>query len=184
MDGTYERQLAKLRKDLGEVFLAALADPDTVEIMLNANGALWCERLGEQIRPIGTMTGNSAEAAMRTIAAYHHATITRDNHSIECELPLDGSRFSGQIPPIVSTPVFAVRKGASRVFTLQQYVEAVVPKVASSMMEAMFNTKILNRFRSLAAKPSTESLWNIRRERFLLGNDTVGAMVEAQTLCF
>jgi type IV secretion system protein TrbB len=123
-DGTYERQLAKLRKDLGEVFLAALADPDTVEIMLNADGALWCERLGEQIRPIGTMTGNSAEAAMRTIAAYHHATITRDNHSIECELPLDGSRFAGQIPPIVSTPVFAVRKGASRVFTLGQYVAA------------------------------------------------------------
>ena len=27
-DGTYERQLSKLRKDLGEAFLAALADPD------------------------------------------------------------------------------------------------------------------------------------------------------------
>ena len=51
-DGTYERQLAKLRKDLGEVFLAALADPDTVEIMLNVDGALWCERLGEQIQQI------------------------------------------------------------------------------------------------------------------------------------
>ena len=82
------------------------------------------ERLGEQIRPIGTMSGSSAEAAMRTIAAYHHATITRDNPSIECELPLDGSRFAGQIPPIVSAPVFAVRKRASRVFTLDQYVAA------------------------------------------------------------
>ena len=123
-DGTYERQLSKLRKDLGEVFLRALEDPDTVEIMLNADGTLWQERLGEQIRPIGTMSGSSAEAAMRTIAAYHHATITRDNPSIECELPLDGSRFAGQIPPIVSAPVFAVRKRASRVFTLDQYVAA------------------------------------------------------------
>jgi len=110
--------------DLGEVFLRALEDPDTVEIMLNADGALWQERLGEQIRPIGAMSGSSAEAAMRTIAAYHHATITRDNPSIECELPLDGSRFAGQIPPIVSAPVFAVRKRASRVFTLDQYVAA------------------------------------------------------------
>ena len=67
-DGTLERQLAKLRKDLGEVFLRALEDPDTVEIMLNADGTLWQERLGEQIRPIGTMSGSSAEAAMRTIA--------------------------------------------------------------------------------------------------------------------
>ena len=85
---------------------------------------LWQERLGEQIRPIGTMSAGSAEAAMRTIAAYHHTTITRDNPSIECELPLDGSRFAGQIPPIVSAPVFAVRKRASRVFTLDQYVAA------------------------------------------------------------
>jgi Flp pilus assembly CpaF family ATPase len=80
-DGTYERQLAKLQlqKDLGEVFLAALADPETVEILLNADGTLRQERLGQPLAPIGTMSGSSAEAAMRTIAAYHHATITRDN---------------------------------------------------------------------------------------------------------
>jgi type IV secretion system protein TrbB len=123
-DGTYERQLAKLRKDLGEVFLAALADPDTVEICLNADGSLWQERLGESLQPIGTMSASCADAAMRTIAAYHHATLTRDDPSIECELPLDGSRFAGQIPPIVTAPVFAVRKRASRVFTLDQYVDA------------------------------------------------------------
>jgi type IV secretion system protein TrbB len=122
-DGTYERQLAKLRKDLGEVFLAALADPHTVEICLNADGTLWQERLGEPLQPIGTMSGSCADAAMRTIAAYHHAILTRDDPSIECELPLDGSRFAGQIPPIVTAPVFAVRKRASRVFTLQQYVD-------------------------------------------------------------
>ena len=123
-DGTYERQLAKLRKDLGEVFLAALADPHTVEICLNADGSLWQERLGEPLQPIGSMSGSCADAAMRTIAAYHHATLTRDDPSIECELPLDGSRFAGQIPPIVTAPVFAVRKRASRVFTVQQYVDA------------------------------------------------------------
>jgi type IV secretion system protein TrbB len=121
-DGTYERQLAKLRKDLGEVFLAALADPDTVEICLNADGSLWQERLGEPLQPIGTMSASCADAAMRTIAAYHHATLTREDPSIECGLPLDGSRFAGQIPPIVTAPVFAVRKRASRVFTLDQYV--------------------------------------------------------------
>jgi type IV secretion system protein TrbB len=48
-DGTYERQLAKLRKDLGEVFLAALEDSETVEIVLNADGTLWQERLGEPL---------------------------------------------------------------------------------------------------------------------------------------
>jgi P-type conjugative transfer ATPase TrbB len=123
-DGTYERQLAKLRKDFGEVFLDALVDRDTVEIILNADGTLWRERLGEPLQQIGTMIASCADAAMRTIAAYHNATLTRDNPSIECELPLDGSRFAGQIPPIVTAPVFAVRKRASRVFTLWQYVKA------------------------------------------------------------
>jgi type IV secretion system protein TrbB len=123
-DVTYERQLAKLRKDLGDVFLAALEHPDTVEIVLNADGTLWQERLGEPLQRIGTMTAGCADAAMRTIAAYHDASLTRDNPSIECELPLDGSRFDGQIAPIVAAPVFSVRKRASRVFTLGQYVEA------------------------------------------------------------
>ena len=123
-DGTSERQLAKLRKDLGEVFLTALADPETVEVILNADGTLWQERLGKPLQTIGTMSASCADAAMRTIAAYHHATLTRDDPSIECELPLDGSRFAAQIPPIVTAPVFAVRKRASRVFTLQQYVDA------------------------------------------------------------
>jgi type IV secretion system protein TrbB len=91
---------------------------------LNADGTLWQERLGKPLETIGTMSATCADAAMRTIAAYHHATLTRDDPSIECELPLDGSRFAGQIPPIVTAPVFAVRKRASRVFTLQQYVDA------------------------------------------------------------
>jgi len=121
------------------VFLSALADPETVEIVLNADGTLWQERLGEPLKEIGTMSASCADAAMRTIAAYHHATLTRDNPSIECELPLDGSRFAGQIPPIVSAPVFAVRKRASRVFTLEQYVQAgiVTPEQKQFLCDAV-----------------------------------------------
>ena len=122
--GTNERQLEKLRRELGEVFLAALADPETVEILLNPDGTLWQERLGEKPVQIGSMTRTRAEAVLRTIAACVQTTITREKPTIECELPLDGSRFAGQIPPVVPAPAFAVRKRASRVFTLDQYVEA------------------------------------------------------------
>jgi type IV secretion system protein TrbB len=44
-----------------------------------------------------------------------------------CRLELiraDGSRFAGQIPSVVTAPVFAVRKRASQAFTLEQYVDA------------------------------------------------------------
>jgi len=122
IDSTQERQLEKLRRDLAPVFLKALADPETVEIVLNADGFLWQERLGEPMGLIGNMTASHAEAVLRTVAACLQTTITRDNPTIECEFPIDGSRFAGQIPPVVTTPSFSVRKRASRVFTLQQYV--------------------------------------------------------------
>ena len=39
------------------------------------------------------------------------------------EFPLDNSRFAGQLPPIVTSPTFAIRKKAIAIFTLEQYVE-------------------------------------------------------------
>jgi len=137
--GTVERQLEKLRRDFGEVFLAALADPETVEILLNPDGTLWQERLGEQPVQIGSMTRARAESVLRTIAACVQTTITREKPTIECELPLDGSRSAGQIPPVVPAPTFAVRKRASRVFSLDQYVEAgiLTPKEKDFLCSAI-----------------------------------------------
>lgn len=112
----------KLKRDLGNAVLSALADPQTVEIMLNADGILWQECLGNKMLPIGKMLPSRAEAVMRTIATCLDSTITRKNPILEGELPLDGSRFAGQIPPIVRAPIFAIRKKASSIFSLEQYV--------------------------------------------------------------
>lgn len=116
------RELRKLRADLGPVILNALEDRKTVEVMLNADGRLWQEQLGEPMREIGTMDAWQAEALIRTVAAILKTTVTRENVILDGELP-DGSRFSGQIPPVVSSPVFAIRKRASAVFPLSRYVE-------------------------------------------------------------
>jgi type IV secretion system protein VirB11 len=141
IDSTQERQLEKLRRDLGPEFLKALTDPETVEIVLNADGFLWQERLGEPMRLIGNMTASHAEAAIRTIAACLQTTITRDKPTIECEFPIDGSRFAGQIPPVVTAPTFSVRKRASRVFTLQQYVDSgiMTPEQKQQLCDAIAN---------------------------------------------
>jgi P-type conjugative transfer ATPase TrbB len=117
------RLLEKLRRDLGAITLGALADPQTIEIMLNADGVLWQECLGRKMLPIGKMAASRAEAVMRTIATCLDTTITSKNPMIEGELPLDGSRFAGQIPPIVHSPTFAIRKKASAIFSLDRYVE-------------------------------------------------------------
>jgi P-type conjugative transfer ATPase TrbB len=113
----------RLRRDMGPGLLAALADPRTVEVMLNADGCLWQERLGEGMRRIGVMRAANAEAIIKTVAAVLDQVVNKARPLVEGELPLDGSRFAGQLPPIVSAPTFAIRKRAVAVFTLDQYVE-------------------------------------------------------------
>ena len=122
-DSVKSRAKEKLRRDLGPVIELALADPKTVEIMLNADGKLWQERLGEKMRCIGTMSASRAEAVIKTIAGFHGKEVTRFNPTLEGELPLDGSRFAGQLPPVVHAPTFAIRKKAIAIFTLDSYVE-------------------------------------------------------------
>lgn len=129
MDGladneTLARAQRKLERDMGPVLLAALHDPRTVEIMLNADGRLWHERLGESMRCIGSLRAAQGEALIRTVASSLGKTVTATTPLVEGELPLDGSRFAGQVPPIVSAPTFAIRKRAVAVYTLEQYVEA------------------------------------------------------------
>ena len=119
-----DRAKKKLERDMGPLLMAALTDARTVEIMLNADGKLWQERLGEAMKCIGTLRTAQAEAIIKTIAGYHGKEITYSTPTLEAELPLDGSRFAGQLPPVVEAPTFAIRKKAIAIFTLEQYVDA------------------------------------------------------------
>lgn len=119
-----DRAKEKLKRDLGELIEGALNDPKTVEIMLNSDGRLWQERLGETMRCIGSITEARAESIIKTVAGFHGKEVTRYKPLLEGELPLDGSRFAGQLPPVVSSPTFAIRKKALSVFSLNQYVES------------------------------------------------------------
>ncbi|PHV05426.1 P-type conjugative transfer ATPase TrbB [Janthinobacterium sp. BJB412] len=121
-----ERAKRKLERDMGPVLLAALHDPKTVEIMLNADGRLWQERLGEPMKCIGSLRPAQGEALIRTVASCLGKTVVAAMPIVEGELPLDGSRFAGQLAPIVAAPTFAIRKKAIAIFTLEQYVETEV----------------------------------------------------------
>ncbi len=119
-----ERRVAeKLRRELGREICGFLQDPSVVEIMLNGDGKLWVERGGEPMEHFGDMLPHQAEAIMTTIASCYKTSITREHPILECELPYDGSRFQGMIPPIVEGPTFTIRRKALRVFSLDEYVE-------------------------------------------------------------
>lgn len=119
---TLDRIKAKLLRELGSHLSSALEDPHVIEIMLNHDGKIWIERLGKGMIQEGTMSASSAEALMATIATSLNTEINRDNPKLEGELLIDGSRFEGIIPPIVPKPVFTIRKKASVIFTIDDYV--------------------------------------------------------------
>lgn len=142
--GEHERRLReKLQRELGPTVCGLLADPTVVEIMLNANGLLWAERQGKFMEVVGRMGSSQALSAMATIATYLNTTINRDRPVLECELPLDGSRFAGVVPPITAGPIFAIRKKATRVFTLREYVEQGImsPAQCSAIEAAVLDRK-------------------------------------------
>ena len=72
------------------------------------------------------MTAANAAALLGTIASSLETTITRERPVVEGELILDGSRIEGLLPPVVAAPTFCIRKRASAVFSLADYVEAGV----------------------------------------------------------
>lgn len=120
------RAKEKLRRDLGPLIEHALSDPKTVELMLNPDGKLWQERLSEKMVCIGKLSFTRAESIIKTVAGFHSKEVTRFKPTIEGELPLDGSRFAGQLPPVVSAPTFAIRKKAISIFTLAEYVASEI----------------------------------------------------------
>ena len=119
-----QRLLAALEHNLGTVVMSALRDPDVVEIMLNPDGKIWIEKLGHEMEAVSEMATQQARLVLSLVASGLDTVITPEQPIIEGELPLDGSRFEGLLPPIVSAPSFTIRKKASRVFGLEEYVRA------------------------------------------------------------
>lgn len=117
-----DRAKIKLQRDLGPMIMDALSDPKTVEIMLNPDGKLWHEKLGDKAHCIGSLSTARSESIIKTVSGFHGKEVTRCNPLLECELPLDGSRFTGQLPPVVQAPTFTIRKKAISIFTLDEYV--------------------------------------------------------------
>ena len=83
----------KLKRELGPLICGLLEDTRVIEIMLNPDGSLWVERLGESMEKVGVMSAPQAESLMGTVASTLRTQITAQNPILECELPIDGSRF-------------------------------------------------------------------------------------------
>lgn len=132
-DLVQDRSARMLRTAFGPQVCAWLAEPDVCEIMLNPDGRLWVERLdGSMAAAPAGMSAADAERIVRLVA--HHLGLEAHGASprVSGELPGTGERFEGLLPPVAAVPVFAIRKPASRVYGLADYVAAGVASPAQA----------------------------------------------------
>lgn len=123
-----ERRRAMLRTAMGPAIAAALADPLVVEVMVNPDGALRLDRLGSGRCDTGeVMEPARIERIIRLVASHIRAEVHGAAPIVSAELPphaegLAGERFEGVLPPVAAGPCFSIRKPASRIYTLTDYV--------------------------------------------------------------
>lgn len=120
------RLIRKLQDALGDQLCAAVDDPTVVEIMLNPSGRLYIERLGHGIAPAGEMSRGAAEIVIGSVAHVLNSEADEHRPIVSGELPIGGHRFEGLLPPIVSSPSFTIRRRASRLIPLDEYVASNV----------------------------------------------------------
>ncbi|CAN7676053.1 P-type conjugative transfer ATPase TrbB [Pararhizobium sp. LjRoot255] len=120
------RLIRKLQDALGDRICVALDDPTVVEIMLNPDGRLYIERLGHGIAPAGEMNRSAAEIVIGSVAHVLNSEVDADRPIVSGEIPMGGHRFEGLLPPIVSAPSFTIRRRASRLIPLEDYVTSKV----------------------------------------------------------
>jgi P-type conjugative transfer ATPase TrbB len=116
------RHQAALRTAVAPI-LRYLDDDAIIEIMLNADGRIWVEKVGVgMVATQAVMTSEEALRMLRLVASNMNAELSDRNPSLAGKMPLWGARVQASIPPIVEAPVFALRKPAKVVFSLQDYV--------------------------------------------------------------
>ena len=120
------RLVSKLENALGDQFCVALDDPGVVEIMLNPDGKLFIERLGQGISAAGDMARASAENIIGSVAHVLNSEVDDERPIVSGELPIGGHRIEGLLPPVVSGPSFTIRRRASRFIPLDDYVAGKV----------------------------------------------------------
>jgi len=114
-----------LRTALGSSIASWLDDPVVIEVMLNPDGRLWIDRLGEGVSDTGErLTAADGERIVRLVAHHVGVEVHARSPRVSAELPEGGERFEGLLPPVVTAPAFAIRKPAVAVFTLDDYAQA------------------------------------------------------------
>ena len=146
---SHERRRTMLRTALGPAIGEALADPLVIEIMVNPDGLLRLDRLGEgRSETPSHLAPSEVERIIRLVASHVRLEANANNPIVSAELPsredgVAGERFEGLLPPVSTAPCFTIRKPAKRVYTLDDYVgdRIMLPAQAEELRQAVIARK-------------------------------------------
>jgi len=143
-----DRRRAMLRTAMGPAIEAALGDPRVVEVMVNPDGALRVDILGEgRVDTEIRLDPAQVERIVRLVASHARSEVHGDRPIVSAELPPHGEgageRFEGLLPPVATAPCFSIRKPAARIYTLLDYVTDGImsPDVARRLSLAVVERK-------------------------------------------
>lgn len=140
---SHPRLVRKLQDALGDQLCVALDDATVVEIMLNPDGKLFIERLGHGVAPAGLLSPAAAEVIIGSVAHALQSEAYDERPIISGELPIGGHRFEGLLPPIVSGPSFTIRRRASRLIPLDDYVKhKIMTEAQASVLRSAISSRM------------------------------------------
>lgn len=181
---TASRKRAMLRTAFGPAIEAALADPRVIEIMVNPDGALRVDILGEGRVDTGVrIAPERAERIVRLVASHARGEVHAERPIVSAELPAHGKgggeRFEGVLWPVAPGPCFAIRKPAARIHSLAHYV---ADGIMSAAMAELLREAVLARHNILVVGGTSSGKTTLanallaeladRDERVLLIEDT------------
>ncbi|MGK6321330.1 P-type conjugative transfer ATPase TrbB [Sphingomonas sp. DT-204] len=116
-----------LRTAMGPAIAAALSDARVLEVMVNPDGALRVDILGEgRVDTDIRLDPAQVERIIRLVASHSRTEVHAGAPIVSAELPPHGNgageRFEGVLPPVSLAPCFSIRKPATRIYTLLDYV--------------------------------------------------------------
>ncbi len=124
---SHRRLYEKLYRDLNENIIQFLIDKDINEVMLNPDGKLWIDSASKGLVHVSNLNRAQAFSIINDIAGIHNFVVNQHSPRLEAELPnfkeMRGERFTAQVPPIVSSPSFTIRKKSEIIFSLENYID-------------------------------------------------------------
>lgn len=117
-------RIKQLKEGCGDTIIALLANDDVNELALNEDGTLWAAFRNGKKEVAGKISHAHAERIIRKVAGIQEREVNYDNPLLSCEFPVDGSRFTAQLPPVVNSPAFTIRKKASIVYSFDDYLKS------------------------------------------------------------